>query len=74
MDPNPEAAGCHCPECFGLAEYMLERTGKDYGLPRRPQGCHMLIVRQAKPKPKPVPINREPAPQPWEPRRSRHAA
>lgn len=29
-------AGCRCPECWGLAELMLELTGKDYGLPRAP--------------------------------------
>lgn len=25
---------CRCSQCFGLAEYMLDVTGKDYGLPR----------------------------------------
>lgn len=24
--------GCKCRECFGLAEYMLEATGRDHGL------------------------------------------
>ena len=27
---------CRCPQCFGLREYMLQLTGKDYGLPRAP--------------------------------------
>ena len=26
--------GCKCRECFGLAEHMLQLTGRDYGLPR----------------------------------------
>lgn len=29
---------CKCSQCFGLAEYMFQVTGKDYGLPRAP-GC-----------------------------------
>lgn len=28
------STGCHCRECFGLAEYMLEHHGRDFGLPR----------------------------------------
>lgn len=30
--------GCRCPQCWGLAEYMQQLTGKDYGLPNAP-GC-----------------------------------
>ena len=28
--------GCRCPACYGLAEYMLAVTGRDYGLPPAP--------------------------------------
>ena len=26
--------GCKCAQCFGMAEFMLQVTGRDYGLPR----------------------------------------
>lgn len=33
--PRREAMqGCKCRECFTLAEYLLEETGTDFGLPR----------------------------------------
>ena len=25
---------CKCKDCYGLAEYMMDLTGKDYGLKR----------------------------------------
>lgn len=28
--------GCKCSECYGLREYMLDLTGKDYGLKPAP--------------------------------------
>lgn len=35
--------GCRCRECYGLAEYMRDLTGRDYGLPSAP-GHHTLRV------------------------------
>jgi hypothetical protein len=62
--------GCRCRECFGFAEYMLEGTGQDYGLPRSPG--------HARPKPAPVAevvqLRARPVRQPWMARPSRHAA
>jgi hypothetical protein len=31
--PCPGSAGCQCPYCFGMREYMHALTGADYGLP-----------------------------------------
>lgn len=45
---NRHNAGCCCPECFGLAEYMTKLTGKDYGLPAA-QGPLTLRVVTAGP-------------------------
>ena len=28
--------GCRCAQCYTLAEFMLEETGRDHGLPRAP--------------------------------------
>ena len=28
--------GCHCKECFGLAEVMIQMHGDDFGLERAP--------------------------------------
>lgn len=28
--------GCRCPQCYSLAELMLEETGQTYGLPPAP--------------------------------------
>lgn len=30
---------CRCSQCYGLREYMLQLTGKDYGLPKA-KGCN----------------------------------
>lgn len=30
---TPHNPGCKCRECYGLAEYMLEHRGRDFGLP-----------------------------------------
>lgn len=27
---------CKCAACYGAAEFMMDLTGKDYGLPRAP--------------------------------------
>lgn len=35
--PHP-ASRCRCPDCFSLAEFMAETTGRDYGLSPSP-GC-----------------------------------
>lgn len=31
-------SGCCCPQCWSLAEFMADLTGKDYGLAPAPRG------------------------------------
>lgn len=38
----PSLPDCRCPRCWGLAEYMQQATGKDYGLERAP-GCGVAL-------------------------------
>lgn len=64
-------SSCRCPECFGLAEFMLSETGKDYGLPASPgHSLPELVV----PEPAPV-IQLRPRTvrQPWDVRPARAA-
>lgn len=69
--PCPGRAGCRCPYCHGLREYMDALTGTDYGLPVTyvpwtPAPVVEPTVVQFRP--------RETAPQPWVPRPARRAA
>lgn len=34
---------CSCSQCFGFAEYMLNVTGRDYGLAQAPGHAPTLI-------------------------------
>lgn len=71
--PVARLPGCHCPECFGLAEFMLETTGDPHGLPLA-RGHALLPVERADP-PEPVVLEpRRAAAQPWEPRAPRNRA
>lgn len=44
--------GCHCKECFGLAEVMIEMHGDDFGLERAPghQSTRLHLVTAGTPK------------------------
>ena len=73
--------GCRCPECFGLAEYMLRLTGSDHGLPRAPGHKPPSYSPPKPPAPTvaeqlrevPVQVRERLAPrQPWEPRPARN--
>jgi len=55
--------GCRCKEHFGLAEYMRQLTGNDYGLPSAPLAGkhHTLRVQTLGPEPEdaialPIPV------------------
>ena len=41
-------SGCKCAQCFGLAEYMAERSDKDYGLPAAPGHSALFSVPDAR--------------------------
>jgi hypothetical protein len=62
--------GCKCRDCLGLAEYMLEATGHDYGLPRSPGHAAPVV----EPAAEVVQLRPRKVAQPWEPRASRRAA
>lgn len=71
--PCPGTAGCHCPYCYGLAEYATEHLGKGYGLPRTWQPPPRLIT-PPEPVDAPVRLARPSmVPQPWEVRPSRRS-
>lgn len=82
MDRLPSAhhpGGCKCAQCYGLAEYMHDLTGKDYGLTRAPGCPHKHAesnVIPLRPEPEPPAPRRAPVVelQPWQPRPPRFAA
>jgi hypothetical protein len=67
--PCPGHAGCRCPYCHGLREYMTALNGSTHGLP--------VTFQPWRPEPEPAvaPVQLVPRVirQPWEPRPARAA-
>jgi len=83
LDPQPGPSGCQCPECYGLAEAMIEITGNAHGLPiarghvSLREARRLKAEREARELPalgEPPRVRRPAAPQPWEPRPARNRA
>jgi hypothetical protein len=86
QDTPYHSTGCQCPLCFGLAEFMLKETGKDYGLPKAPGHPPHPATLSAEPTPcesmtcicpkcsaKRAQMRPKRVPQPWDVRRARAA-
>lgn len=67
---------CKCPEHYGLAEYMLQITGKDYGLSQAPKSAPRVELLAPESVPVIAPVRQlhpKPVRQPWDARPARAA-